>query len=170
MIGEVVVALMLGLIVANVFKLPEPWGKAITFGEKKVLGWAIGLMGLQLSIMKVQDLAWLLPVVLIMILLSLYLGEKAANRFGVSKGGGILIGAGNAICGSAAIAALSPVIKAKPYETGVSISVIQILGTVGMLVIPALASILPMDDTFLGGIERRNSSGRWTSYCRRFCC
>lgn len=151
-LGEVVIALLLGIIAANTMPFTNRWEKAITYGEKKVLGWAIGLMGLQLSFVQVQSMLWLIPVLIIMIILSLYLGEKLAVAFGCGDKCGMLIGAGNAICGSSAIAAISPVIKSEPYETGVSISVIQILGTVGMLAIPALASVIPLEDDTVWGV------------------
>ena len=53
-IGQIVIALLLGMAASNLFKIPESWNSSVNFGEKKVLGWAIGLMGLQLSFMKLQ--------------------------------------------------------------------------------------------------------------------
>ena len=149
-LSNIIWALLLGMLFGNVFNLKKSIGSGLTFGEKKVLTWAIVLMGLQMSITDLTGLAWMIPVLMLMIFLSIWLAEKLAPRFGIRDTCGILIGAGNAICGSSAIAAISPVVKSEPYETGVSISVIHLLGTLGMLIIPALSGIFPLNDEIWG--------------------
>jgi uncharacterized integral membrane protein (TIGR00698 family) len=62
----------------------------------------------------------------------------------------LLLGVGTAICGSSAIAAISPVLKATHEESAVSISAINILSAIGVLVFSWLSYIVPLDDVAYG--------------------
>jgi len=74
-------------------------------------------------------------------------GYFIGRLFGFSKKFSTLLGVGNAVCGSSAIVAVSPVIEAEQSEIGISIGVVNLLGTVGIFAIPALAlSILNYND------------------------
>lgn len=148
--STIIWALLLGLIAGNVLNLKERIPKALLFGEKQLLAGAIILLGFQLDFTVIQNYLWMLPVLIVMITLSMLLGIKLAPRFGIDKECGLLLGAGNAICGTSAIATLAPVINAKNYQTAVSISVIHVLGTVALLAIPFLIPVLPIEDESWG--------------------
>ena len=148
--STIIWALLLGLIAGNIFNLNKRFPKALVFGEKQLLAGAIILLGFQLDFMVIQNYLWMLPVLVVMIVTSMVLGIKLAPRFGIDKECGLLLGAGNAICGTSAIATLAPVINAKNYQTAVSISVIHVLGTVALLAIPVLIPILPIEDQSWG--------------------
>ena len=137
-----VLALLLGIVLANVTTLPGKFSPGIQFSEKRILGWAIALMGLQLSFANLNLSWWLLPVLLLAITLSIVLGSRLNKQFGVLNSCGYMIGVGTAICGASAIAAVSPFLKTKAHETGVAIGVVNLLGTVGMLLLPGLAVLL----------------------------
>ena len=149
-LSSIIWAILLGLVLGNVFNLNKRWPQALKFGEKNVLGWAIILLGLQMDFSIIASYLWLLPILAIMIFISIFLGEKLGPKFGIEKECGILLGAGNAICGTSAIAAIAPVIKAKPHQTGVSISVIHLLGTLGLLAIPALLPLVSLSNESWG--------------------
>jgi uncharacterized integral membrane protein (TIGR00698 family) len=148
--SNIIWALLIGLILGNIFNLNQRFPKALVFGEKQLLAGAIILLGFQLDVMVIQNYIWMLPVLAIMIIISMALGIKLAPRFGIDKECGLLLGAGNAICGTSAIATLAPVINAKNYQTAVSISVIHVLGTVALLAIPVLIPILPIENESWG--------------------
>jgi uncharacterized integral membrane protein (TIGR00698 family) len=137
-----VLALLFGIVLANATVLPAKFSSGFQFSEKRVLGWAIALMGLQLSFAKLNLSWWLLPVLIIAIAIALLLGSRISKQFGVLNTCGYMIGVGTAICGASAIAAVSPFLKTKAHETGVAIGVVNLLGTVGMLLLPALAVLL----------------------------
>lgn len=142
--STIIWALIIGLVAGNIFNLNKRIPKALVFGEKQLLAGAIVLLGFQLDVMVIQNYIWMLPILIVMIIASIFLSVKLAPRFGVDKECGLLLGAGNAICGTSAIATLAPVINAKNYQTAVSISVIHALGTVALLAIPVLIPILPI--------------------------
>ncbi|WP_242110652.1 YeiH family protein [Luteimonas aquatica] len=48
----------------------------------------------------------------------------------------MLIGAGSAICGAAAVLAAEPVLRAQPHKVSVAVATVVVFGTVGMFVYP----------------------------------
>jgi len=137
-----VTALLLGLGVANFFPLGEKFAPGIQFSEKKILAWAIALLGIQMSFRNLNISLWLIPAIILAIGVSIFLGKLLAKRVGVSDNCGFFIGVGTAICGASAIAAVSPFFKSDSSQTGVSIGVVNVLGTVGMLLLPLLTVAL----------------------------
>lgn len=156
-LGPVVTALGLGLILGNMHFQRPNFDPGIKFSEKSILETSIVLLGFSLNftyLKAVSFILWFLLglTILIVMLLSLWLGK----RMGLSKNMGVLLGAGSAICGTAAIAALSPLLKSEENETALSIGVINLLGTLGLFFLPALMLVLdygPQESGFLlGGV------------------
>ncbi|MGH8210969.1 MAG: YeiH family protein, partial [Steroidobacteraceae bacterium] len=58
--------------------------------------------------------------------------------FGLDRATSMLIGAGNAICGAAAVMATGPLLRAKAEQVTVAISTVVVFGTVAIFVYPAL--------------------------------
>lgn len=137
-----VIALLLGFVLANVFTLPQRWQAGVQFSEKKVLGWAIALMGLQLTFAKLTLSWWLIPVLIIAMIAVIAMGSRISRKFGVLQTCGYMIGVGTAVCGASAIAAVSPLLNTRPHETGVAIGVVNLLGTAGMVLLPMLVLAL----------------------------
>ena len=62
----------------------------------------------------------------------------------------LLIGMGTVICGGSAIAALAPVIRAKPEEIAYSISVIFLFNMLAVIIFPGFGHMLHMTDDGFG--------------------
>lgn len=62
----------------------------------------------------------------------------------------ILISAGTAICGGSAIAAVSPVIRAKPSQISVALGVVFLLNAVALLLFPMIGHHLQLSETAFG--------------------
>jgi uncharacterized integral membrane protein (TIGR00698 family) len=67
--------------------------------------------------------------------LAYFLGPRF---FGLDRSTSMLIGAGNAICGAAAVMATEPLLKAKSEQVTVAISTVVVFGTIAIFVYPAL--------------------------------
>ena len=67
--------------------------------------------------------------------LALILGTRL---FGLDRPTALLIGAGNAICGAAAVMATEPLLRAKAEQVTVAISTVVVFGTVAIFLYPAL--------------------------------
>lgn len=156
-LGSVVTALGVGLILGNIHIKRPNFDPGIKFTEKSILETSIVLLGFSLNFKYLESVSlslWLIIgfTVIIVILLSLWVSK----RVGLSSKMGILLGAGSAICGTAAIAAISPLLKSDENETALSIGVINLLGTLGLFFLPAMMLVWgygPNESGFLlGGV------------------
>ncbi|MEN3015236.1 MAG: putative sulfate exporter family transporter [bacterium] len=142
-ISSVLVAIILGIIVANTIKLPDIFKKGIEFSLTKILRLGIILVGIKLSVSEVFKLgAWGIPIVLIVIfsaLIFIYLVNKMMR---LPEKLGTLIAAGTSICGVTAIVSVSPAIKAENKEIAYSVANVTIFGLLAMFLYPYLAKFL----------------------------
>jgi len=157
-VGAVVVAIILGIIVGNTIKLKDVFKGGITFCEKHVLSLAIALMGIKLNYLVLEELGFksILLVVcaqLVTISTALVLGKvfKLNNTFA------LLLGIGNGVCGSSAIAATEKVIGAKEEEVGLSIAIVNFYGALGIFIIPFVAKVICNFSDFNSGILAGNT-------------
>ncbi len=141
--GAASIALLLGLILSN-SKLPSKKVEAgLRFTEKRILEVAIVLtaFGMNMRIFSALGVStWLFigSSVVMVIAIALLVGRW----FGLSSQLGILLGTGSAICGSAAIGAVSPLLHSEEAETGLSVGVVNLLSTLGLLLLPLLTGFL----------------------------
>ena len=121
-IGGPVFGIILGIIISNIFGKPESTLKGIGFTSKKILQWAIIVLGGGLSLTQVWKTGVSSFSVMIFTLSAAFL-----SAYGFGKIMNIpfrlktLIGVGTAICGGSAIAAISPIIEAEEMEVAYSI-------------------------------------------------
>ncbi|UTY40110.1 putative sulfate exporter family transporter [Allocoprobacillus halotolerans] len=54
---------------------------------------------------------------------------------------------GNAVCGSSAIGTVSPIVEADSKDKGISITIVNVTGTILMVVLPLLTGLLYHHDT-----------------------
>lgn len=86
-------------------------------------------------------------VTLIMLGVIVIVGFLLAKAFQVNMRTALLITSGTAICGGSAIAAMSPIVKAKTIELSVAMGVVFILNAIALLVFPLLGKWLQMTDS-----------------------
>lgn len=149
-LDAITLSLLLGIIynILTPDRMQKHFARGITFTSKKILEFAIALMGFKLSLSYLNGLGYkvmifALTMISVTILLSIILG----NIFHLERKGAVLTGVGNAICGSSAIAAINPVWQASSVQMAMSIAVINFLGTVGMFLLPILTKIFHYSDT-----------------------
>ncbi len=139
----ILIAMVLGLIIANILKLPASMKPGITFSIKKLLRLGIILMGIRLSIFAVLKIGvFALGLVAVCIASALIITIFLARMLGISKKLGTLIAAGTSICGVSAIAAVSPVIEAEEKETSYAIATITIFGLAATICYPYLVDMV----------------------------
>ncbi len=148
--GAVTIGLFLGIIVANVHRVPlaEP-------GAKSAKAWflplGILLLGARLSVADILSTglgAILVLVVDIVLVLVVTLG--IGRSFGLSLKLSALIGVGTSICGNTAIAATAPVIKAPERDVSFAVATITLFGTAAVIVYPLIGHALGMSDNLFG--------------------
>ena len=139
MVNSIVIALILGLLTANLFTIKASLSEGIQFSSKTILEIAIVFLGFGISFQDISEVGWSTLLILIttitaVLLLTFHLSKKLS----VTPSIAYLIGFGTAICGSSAIASLAPKIQATKNEIGLSIAIVNLLGLVGMVGIPLI--------------------------------
>lgn len=145
-VGAVTIAIVIGLIAGNFTGVRKQGRKGISLFENKALPIAIALMGFELQLSTAEGIGGTaLFVVPAVIVSSLLLGVLFARFSPLPGKMALLLGVGNGICGSAAIAACAPVIDADEDDVGISVAVINLLGAAAIFVFPWIVQALHLD-------------------------
>ena len=145
-VGGPVFAILIGMVIAVFFKDRGDLDSGIKFTSKKVLQWAVVLLGFGMDLSVVAETGLQsLPIILSTISVSLLAAFLLSRIIGVKKNTSVLIGVGSSICGGSAIAATSPVIGADDEEVAQSISVIFFFNVLAALIFPALGTLIGFD-------------------------
>jgi uncharacterized integral membrane protein (TIGR00698 family) len=139
-INSLILAIVLGIIIGNSIHLPHKLTPGIQFAAKQILRTAIILYGFRVSLQEIAAVgvnALILDVAIVT--LTLYLGYQIGKRIlKLDADLSLLISAGAAICGAAAVLAVEDVIKSEPYKATVAIGTVVLFGTLSMFLYPAL--------------------------------
>lgn len=141
--GQLVLAIMLGILFRALIGVPTQAVNGITFSSKRLLRVGIILLGLKLNVMDiVQAGPKVIAIAVINIVFTILTVYGLTRWLKVDKNLGLLTACGTAICGAAAVIALSPQIKASENETAVSAATVAILGTLFTLIYTIIYPIL----------------------------
>ncbi len=142
-VGGPVFAIILGMIVTCRIKDKSGVSKGIAFTSKKILQYAVILLGFGMNISDIlQKGIQSLPVILSTITVALTVAYLFTRILGIDRTTGTLIGVGSSICGGSAIAAASAVINADDNKVAASISVIFLFNVAAALIFPLLGQFL----------------------------
>ncbi|MEI3609522.1 YeiH family protein [Pseudogracilibacillus sp. SO10305] len=152
-ISGIFVAIIIGMIVRNVFGLKEMFTFGMNFSVKRLLRFGIILLGLRLSLVEAVKLGALgIPLIIACIASGFFLTIYLTKKLQQSTRLGMLIATGTGICGVTAIMATAPVLKAKDNEISYAVANITIFGLTGMVLYPLLANFLFGDDPIKTGM------------------
>jgi uncharacterized integral membrane protein (TIGR00698 family) len=154
--GSIILALLIGVVAGNTFLQSDKLQPGLKFSEKIVLETSIVLLGFGFEVDSLGKLDFtLIAFIFISIILVLGITVGLGKLLGLSTRLSVLLGAGSAICGSAAIGATAPIIRASDEEVGLSMGVVNLLGVVGLALLPCITVFLHFTDfqsaVLLGG-------------------
>ena len=157
-IGAATFAILLGILFGNSVAKNNYFAKGSKFSESNLLTYSIVLLGGTLSFQSVLQVGWQ-GVLFILTQMSLTIGccIYLGNKLGFGREFSYLMASGNAVCGSSAIASTAPVIKASENDKLISITVVNLVGSILMINLPFIAgSLFDFDvlktSAFIGGI------------------
>lgn len=146
-IGAPVIAIIVGMILSLIIKNKDPFTSGIAFTSKKILQYAVILLGFGLNLATIGKVGLTsLPIILSTIATSLIVAFIMYKLLKVPSKTATLIGVGSSICGGSAIAATAPVIDADDEEIAQSISVIFLFNVIAALIFPTLGGFLGMSN------------------------
>lgn len=149
--NSIIVALLLGMVLGNSFRLPVTLQPGIAFTGGKMLELSILFLATSINYKHIAQLgivsfSMIAVVVVLILLLTIYLAAAIRCPGATSW----LIGFGTAICGSSAIAALAPGVSKNKEDVGIAMAVTNLLGSAGMLLLPLLLGGLALDSNAIG--------------------
>lgn len=149
-IGSSVIALLIGIVI-NPFWEPKILSSGLKFTSKKILKFAIILLGASLSIGTVLQVGKLSLMVLLFTLLTCFgggyfIGKALHLDWKMSS----LISAGTGICGGSAIAAIAPVIDADDSDVAYAMSATFLFDMVMIILFPIFGHLMGLSDMAYG--------------------
>lgn len=151
LVGAPVLAILAGMAAGSLIRDKAPYRGGITFVSKKILQYAVVLLGFGLNLATVRQVGMTsLPIILSTITISLLVAIVLRKKLRIPVKIATLIGVGSSICGGSAIAATAPVIDADDGEIAQAISVIFLFNILAALLFPAFGEFLGLSNDGFG--------------------
>ena len=148
-VGNAALSVFLGIFFAYYFKISN------TFYSRRVgtipLQIGIVILGATISVPYALDVSSeYLPWISLFVIVSFFAGLILGRILGVHHRVAFLISSGAAICGGTAMAAVAPIIKAKPQELLIAMTIVFLLNAVAIILFPIIGSYLEMSNFEFG--------------------
>jgi len=141
-VSSLPIAIVLGLLLGNTAypRVALRSHAGVELARQRLLRLGIVLFGLRLSVQDIAAVGLAAVVVDAVMLAGTFCLAWLAGRrlFGLDRDTVILIGAGSAICGAAAVMATEPLLKARPERLAVAVATVVAFGTLAMVLYPLL--------------------------------
>ena len=142
-VSPLVVAVVIGALLANLGVIPESCNDGLRFAARSLLRLGIVLLGLQLSFAQVRELGTPgLLLVVVVVTITFFGTQWLGKKMGLSHGLSLLVATGFSICGASAIVAMRPVSDADDDDMAYAIALVTICGTLAIFLLPAFAELI----------------------------
>lgn len=154
-LGGETLAMFIGLGLGNTLFSDSRWGSGIKWSEKYPIEVGIAILGLTLTLSTIASLQWrgllfILAIMMLTITFVMWIGQKV---FHVDQKSSMLMAAGNAVCGSSAIASVAPAINADDNKRRTAVATVSLSGTALLLILPLIApTLLHNNDLLMGAL------------------
>ena len=154
-LGAEALAMVLGIILGNTVFAQQRWGAGVKWAEKYPIEIGIAALGLNVTLQNIESLGWtgiifILLQMLATILVVMWLGGRV---FKVAPQTAMLMGAGNAVCGSSAIASVAPAVGATDDQRRTSVATVSLAGVVLLFVLPIIGpAVFPHNDLLVSAL------------------
>lgn len=150
-LNSILLALIIGMVVGNFIKIPDNYQSGIGFTSSKLLEFSILFLAFSINYTHIANLgAKSFSVIAIMVVVMLLITYYLAIKVKCPASTGWLVGFGTTICGSSAIAALSPSITKNKDDIAISMAVVNLFGSIGMIVLPIILQNFNLNTTQIG--------------------
>ena len=151
LIGSAVIAMFIGMLLNYFLKDTKLFASGLKFTSKKILKFAIILLGLSLNITTILNVGKMSLTVMIFTLLTCFGGGYFIGRaLGLNWKLSNLISAGTGICGGSAIAAIAPTIDADDNDVAYAMSATFLFDMAMIVLFPIMGRALGMTDQAFG--------------------
>lgn len=150
-IGSAVIAMFIGMAVNHFVGSGTVLASGVKFTSKKILKFAIILLGLSLNITTILQVGRMSLTVMVFTLLTCFGGGYFIGKaLGLNWKLSNLISAGTGICGGSAIAAIAPTIDADDSDVAYALSATFLFDMAMVVLFPIMGRALGMTDEAFG--------------------
>jgi uncharacterized integral membrane protein (TIGR00698 family) len=154
--NPVLVAMLFGLLLGNSFGCPDALKPGLDFSKRYLLRLGVMLVGFRITVRLLSELG-VVPIGIAaveLVVVILVLRWVAVRWFKLDSELALLVAAGSAICGAAAILCVAALTRAREQNAGIAIALITLAGTLALLLYPVafVAGFMPAFDDRLYGI------------------
>ena len=140
-ISTAMIAILLGIFFGNFFKIRDGLQKGLDFTREYILKLGIICLGIQLKPFEFLDFGKIaIPLIVICIVSVLIVIKLLIKKLKIPTRMAYLISIGSTVCGTTAIMATAPVIKASKNEISYAVANITLFGILSMLIYPYFAN------------------------------
>ena len=151
LIGGAVIAMFLGMIVNSMIGKSSFLSAGVKFTSKKILKFAIILLGLSLNINTILHVGKMSLVVMVFTLATCFGGGYFIGKaLGLNWKLSNLISAGTGICGGSAIAAIAPTIDAEDIDVAYAMSATFLFDMAMIVLFPIMGRAMDMSAEAFG--------------------
>jgi uncharacterized integral membrane protein (TIGR00698 family) len=141
-ISALTLAIVLGMLVGNTLypRIARAAAGGVTFSKQTLLRLGIILYGLRLTFQDIAHVGIAGVAIDSLVLSSTFILSwwMGTRLFGLDRETALLIGAGSAICGAAAVMATEPVVRGRAEQVTIAVSTVVVFGTVAIFLYPAI--------------------------------
>ena len=152
-ISTAMIAILLGIFFGNIFKIRDSFQKGLDFTREYLLKLGIICLGIQLKPFEFLDFGKIaIPLIVVCIVSVLIVIKLLIKKLKIPTRMAYLISIGSTVCGTTAIMATAPVIKANKNEVSYAIANITLFGILSMLIYPYFANFYFNGEPLLIGL------------------
>lgn len=151
LIGSAVIAMFIGMFLNQFVRKTDVFATGLKFTSKKILKFAIILLGLSLNITTILHVGQMSLTVMVFTLLTCFGGGYFIGKaLGLNWKLSNLISAGTGICGGSAIAAIAPTIDADDNDVAYAMSATFLFDMAMIVLFPIMGRALGLSDAAYG--------------------
>ncbi len=146
LLSPMILAIFIGIAFHNIVRTPAVAKAGVAFSLRRILRFAIILLGLQLTAQQVIAVGGAGLGVIVATLLATFLFTTWAGRLlGVDAKLTQLIAAGTSICGASAVIATNTVTDGSDEDVAYAVACVTVFGSIAMFSYPLLVGVLHLD-------------------------
>lgn len=150
-LSPIILSIAIGMVFHNVIGTPALARPGVTFSMRRLLRFAIVLLGLQLTASQLVEVGASGLAIIALTLTATFLFTVQLGRLiGVDRQLSELIAAGTSICGASAVIATNTVTRAPDEDVAYAVACVTVFGSIAMFVYPLLPGILHLDPHAFG--------------------
>src|SRR3569623_2024794 len=149
--SPLIIAILLGMIFHNVVGAPVSAKPGVTFSLRRILRFAIIMLGLQLTAMQIGEVGATGIAIIAVTLAATFLFTVWFGRImSIDPKLAQLIGAGTSVCGASAVIATNTVTGAHDEDVAYAVACVTVFGSIAMFAYPTLGTLLHLDPRAYG--------------------